>query len=211
MLTMFKRLASLVPTPATNKVTLFVSDTGVPSYKNETGNVFTLSGQPTNLSGTYSARPAAGTVPVGTVYYATDVLEQYVTNGSAWSVYGGAGVVRGYAETSSSFTVSSTTLVDVPGMTTTVLQGERPLLISWGASLRSASGGTLSLALVINGTQVSQVVYGGASYQYSGRTMRYTATPGTSSVIKLQALITSGSGEIYGGSGDRPFLLSVNG
>ncbi|MEW2849799.1 hypothetical protein [Stenotrophomonas maltophilia] len=46
MLTMFKRPASLVPTPATNKVTLFVSDTGIPSYKDDAGLVTPMSGQP---------------------------------------------------------------------------------------------------------------------------------------------------------------------
>jgi len=46
MLTMFKRLASLVPTPAASKVTLFVSDTGIPSYKDEAGLVTPMSGQP---------------------------------------------------------------------------------------------------------------------------------------------------------------------
>lgn len=46
MLTMFKRLASLIPTPATNKVTLFVSDTGIPSYKDDAGLVTPMSGQP---------------------------------------------------------------------------------------------------------------------------------------------------------------------
>ncbi|WP_313416083.1 hypothetical protein [Stenotrophomonas sp.] len=46
MLTMFKRLASLVPTPAANKVTLFVSDTGIPSYKDDAGLVTPMSGQP---------------------------------------------------------------------------------------------------------------------------------------------------------------------
>lgn len=46
MLTMFKRLASLVPTPASSKVTLFVSDTGIPSYKDDAGLVTPLSGQP---------------------------------------------------------------------------------------------------------------------------------------------------------------------
>lgn len=46
MLTMFKRLASLVPNPAANKVTLFVSDLGIPSYKDEAGVVTPMSGQP---------------------------------------------------------------------------------------------------------------------------------------------------------------------
>jgi len=45
MLTMFKRLASLVPTPASSKVTLFVSDTGIPSYKDDAGLVTPMSGQ----------------------------------------------------------------------------------------------------------------------------------------------------------------------
>ncbi|WP_414609310.1 hypothetical protein, partial [Stenotrophomonas pavanii] len=40
------RLASLIPTPATNKVTLFVSDTGIPSYKDDAGLVTPMSGQP---------------------------------------------------------------------------------------------------------------------------------------------------------------------
>ncbi|HFF3031918.1 TPA: hypothetical protein ACGCGJ_000388 [Stenotrophomonas maltophilia] len=46
MLTMLRRLASLIPTPATNKVTLFVSDTGIPSYKDDAGLVTPMSGQP---------------------------------------------------------------------------------------------------------------------------------------------------------------------
>lgn len=46
MLTMFKQLASLVPTPAASKVTLFVSDTGIPSYKDDAGLVTPMSGQP---------------------------------------------------------------------------------------------------------------------------------------------------------------------
>ncbi|WP_313116203.1 hypothetical protein [Stenotrophomonas indicatrix] len=46
MLTMFKRLASLVPTPAASKVTLFVSDTGIPSYKDDAGLITPMSGQP---------------------------------------------------------------------------------------------------------------------------------------------------------------------
>lgn len=46
MLTMLKRLASLVQTPAANKVTLFVSDTGIPSYKDDAGLVTPMSGQP---------------------------------------------------------------------------------------------------------------------------------------------------------------------
>ena len=45
MLTFLKRLAASVPTPATNKVTVFVDDsTGEPSYKDDTGTVTSLKG-----------------------------------------------------------------------------------------------------------------------------------------------------------------------
>lgn len=45
MLTFLKRLAASVPTPATDKVTVFVEDaTGEPSYKDDTGTVTSLKG-----------------------------------------------------------------------------------------------------------------------------------------------------------------------
>lgn len=47
MLTFLKRLAASVPTPATDKVTVFVEDsTGEPSYKDDTGTVTSLKGDP---------------------------------------------------------------------------------------------------------------------------------------------------------------------
>ena len=44
MLTFLKKLASAIPTPGKGKVTLYVSDTGVPGYKDETGEAHTLAG-----------------------------------------------------------------------------------------------------------------------------------------------------------------------
>ncbi len=166
--------------------------------------------QAANLSGTYAARPAASTVRAGTTYYATDVLETYASNGSAWSVYGGAGVARAYAESSSSFSTSSTALVDVPGLTATILAGERPLIVSWGANMRTVGGGAMTLALLVGGAQVSQVVYSGASYQYNSRSVRVSPTPGASTIIKVQVSVTSGSADIFGSASDKPFLLAVN-
>ena len=47
MLTFLKRLAASVPTPATDKVTIFVEDsTGEPSYKDDAGTVTSLKGSP---------------------------------------------------------------------------------------------------------------------------------------------------------------------
>ena len=47
MLTFLKRLAASVPTPAADKVTVFVEDsTGEPSYKDDAGTVTSLKGDP---------------------------------------------------------------------------------------------------------------------------------------------------------------------
>lgn len=46
MLTMLKRAASAVLTPAAGKVTVFVDDVGVPSYKDEAGNTQQMSREP---------------------------------------------------------------------------------------------------------------------------------------------------------------------
>ena len=47
MIVFLKRLASSVPTPATDKVTVFVEDsTGEPSYKDDAGTVTSLKGGP---------------------------------------------------------------------------------------------------------------------------------------------------------------------
>lgn len=46
MLTMLKRAASAVLTPAAGKVTVFVDDVGVPSYKDEAGNTQQMSWEP---------------------------------------------------------------------------------------------------------------------------------------------------------------------
>jgi hypothetical protein len=57
MLTFLKRLAAAVPTPATDKVTLFVEEsTGEPSYKDDAGTVTSLQG---------AAGPAGEGVPAG--------------------------------------------------------------------------------------------------------------------------------------------------
>lgn len=57
MLTFLKRLAASVPTPATDKVTVFVEDaTGEPSYKDDTGTVTSLKG---------AVGPAGQGVPTG--------------------------------------------------------------------------------------------------------------------------------------------------
>lgn len=67
MLTFLKRLAAVVPTPATDKVTIFVeSSTGEPSYKDAAGAVTSLKGAPgapgTSTAGKHAVPVMAGSI-----------------------------------------------------------------------------------------------------------------------------------------------------
>ena len=92
MLTFLKRLAAAVPTPATNKVTVFVEDaTGEPSYKDDTGTV-------TSLKGAVGAPGAAGQgVPAGGT--AGQVLRKIdgTAYNTEWATPAGGGDVVGPA------------------------------------------------------------------------------------------------------------------
>ena len=74
MLTFLKRLAASVPTPATDKVTVFVEDsTGEPSYKDDTGTVTSLKG-------------AAG--PAGGFFFLPERAEGRIFAGYPWLLLG---------------------------------------------------------------------------------------------------------------------------
>lgn len=83
MLTFLKRLAASVPTPATDKVTVFVEDsTGEPSYKDDTGTVASLKGDPGE------GVPAGGTAgQVLRKIDGTDYNTEWATPGSAANRY----------------------------------------------------------------------------------------------------------------------------
>lgn len=163
------------------------------------------------LSGTYAARPSAGSVPVGTIYVATDVKESYVSDGVSWSFIPGAGNELGYAETSSPTTTSSTVPIDIPGMVITPTVGTRPLLIQWGSNLRMIGAGTGVLSLVVNGSEVGRILYAGTSYQFLSRSFRLSGlSPGTTPTIKLQAYVTAATIEVYADPNDRTYLLASN-
>jgi len=166
-------------------------------------------------TGLYSARPSASGNS-GLIYYATDVRETYRSNGTAWSVIGGAGNELGYAERSSTFTTTSLTLVDVPGMSITFTAGERPVSINYGATLRNQLSGEFTrLALVLDGSPVGQLLTQSTLYYGLSRQFRPSAfTPGTSHVAKLQVLTTAafgaGTAEVFGDPTDRPYIQVVN-
>lgn len=167
--------------------------------------------QPPSLYGTYVGRPAASSVPAGTLYFSTDTRDCHRSAGGLWVIAGSGGDELGYAERTSAFSTASTTLTDVTGLTVTTKVGERPLAISFGGNLRSVGGGAITFALLINGSVRSQVVYSGTSYMFMGRTARISdLTAGSVPTIKLQMSVSSGSAEVYGANGDRPSLLVVN-
>lgn len=106
----------------------------------------------------YANRPAANSVRAGTRYYAYDVSEEYLSNGSAWGVVGQGGSELGYAEMLNSFTNATTTPQAIPGLTTTFRVGERPIEIALRLRLATGSAGSLAWTRVLlDGTEVFRV------------------------------------------------------
>ena len=173
-------------------------------------NVY-LSAQPPTLYGTYAARPVATSVPSGTIYYSTDTRECHRVVSGAWAITGFAGNEIGLAESTTVFSTTSTTPVDVPGLTMTIKVGERPILATFGASVVATGGAAVTLALVVNGVKRSQVVYAGTTYLYLTRTCRIgDLAAGSNPTLKLQLSTSAGTATIYGDSGDRPSIEVVN-
>lgn len=166
-------------------------------------------------TGLYSARPTA-VGNAGLIYYATDVRESYRSNGTTWSVIHGAGNELGYAERTSTFTTTSLTLVDVPGMSVTFTAGERPVSINFGSTLRNQTSGEFTrLALILDGSPVAQLLTQNTQYYGLSRQFRASGfTPGTSHTAKIQVLTTAAFGagiaEVFGDPVDRPYLQVVN-
>lgn len=144
-----------------------------------------------SIVGTYAARPAATSVPPRTLYYASDLPESYLSDGASWRVVSSGGVELAYAELTSSVTRTYTgAAVDVPGLTVTWVQTERPVvlefsgLMSCGAStplawLRFFLGG--STLVGVCGTTASQNVSVDRRVKLS--TATHGLTPGVSYTV----------------------------
>jgi hypothetical protein len=164
--------------------------------------------------GLYASRPSAVTAGVGALYYATDVSEEYLSTGAAWTVVSG-GAELGYAEISTPFTTASATFVDVTGLSFTAKVGERPLILEMEGHVRNTAGvGSAAIfALVANGTmrqgeKVFFVAGTGATYQTAYARARIAGlTPGVTYTFKLQIRATAaGTAEIYGDASWQSFL-----
>lgn len=162
------------------------------------------------VSGTYAARPAAAQSK-GLGYFATDVQETYISDGTAWRVMPSGGSELGFAQMGAVFTTASTTLVDVPGMAVSCRVGERPVVVSFGG-LMTTSGDFSRLYLLCDGVKVANILCpnpvgkNGASDQYNTRWREARIAgliPGRSYLFKLQLMVLgSGNANLYGNSAD---------
>lgn len=168
------------------------------------------------LSGTYAARPAATAVPPNSVYVATNVSEEYVSNGTTWSVLPGAGSLLAAAERTTAFTTTTGSPgVDVPSLTFNVVVGQRPLMLSFGATLRvaGAAGDVGAMQLQVDGANVSQLLVPSlANFTGFSRDVLVTGkTPGSAVAVKVTAFVTGGATfTIFGDPTDKSFLYARN-
>ncbi|WP_414492402.1 hypothetical protein [Stenotrophomonas maltophilia] len=174
------------------------------------GNFAELYARGFAASGVYAARPAAAQNK-GLGYFATDVQETYISDGTAWRVMPSGGSELGFAQMGSVFSTSSTTLVDVPGMAVSCRVGERPIVASFGG-LMTTSGDFSRLYLLCDGVKVANILSpnpvgkGGASDQYNTRWREARVaglTPGRSYLFKLQLMVLgTGNANLYGNASD---------
>jgi len=161
---------------------------------------------PRDLRGTYAARPAAATVPPGTIYYPTDIPEQYRSDGSTWTVVGSGGNELGHAETAATFTTTSLTAVDIPGLSVTFVAGERPVVARFTGLMWNTAAGVLARACIVIGSTVYRNIGGSGtdSRSYESSVTIRGLTPGASYTVKVQMLSvsagTAGTGAATPGS-----------
>lgn len=167
---------------------------------------------PRSISGTYAARPAANTVPDGSVYYATNVPEAYRSNGTAWSVIGAGGNELATAQLTSPASVAAGSQVDITGLTATFVVGERPIEIRFDGDLKTSLANTaVVIYLMLDGTtRLIPSFTGLAADKFitiSKRARIGGLVPGSTHTLKAQ---WNGGGTMtLNGSTDNPASISV--
>lgn len=160
---------------------------------------------PGNYRGTYAARPTASTYVPGTRYYATDTKEDYMTDGTSWTVVGSAGNELGYASSSSGpFSTSSTTYVDITAVTTTFMVGERPIELRVDGQIANSSAtGITYLGVMLDSVERGRAQsLGIGSNIWHGINVRARVTgltPGTTHTAKAVLRAQSGTTALAGG------------
>lgn len=165
--------------------------------------------------GTNAARPAATAVAVGTLYYDTTNSSLGRSNGTSWESVEGTGagtfVEDRVLDTATALqTTTSTTFVDVTGMSITLTTGARRCLIGAVATVdNTTSGQGVRLDIDIDGTRqggsdglVAATSYTSNLPTNASFTYMTAALTAASHTFKLQFRATGGTARIYqGGTG----------
>ena len=147
-----------------------------------------------NRKGLAASRPSAG--QAGQTYYNTDTGFTDYYDGSAWKRQGG--VELGYVEATADFSSTSTTYVDVTGMTLTVTVADRPIEIIFNGVTFASALSVLDLQLVEDPAGAATAVpFGTTTHQNSilvphHRSVRRSPSAG-SHTYKLQAKTNTGT------------------
>lgn len=143
-----------------------------------------------NLYGTFASRPAANTVPNGTIFAASDVPEQYMANAGSWVVVGSGGNQLAYAQVAAVLTNTTTALQNIPGFTVTFIAGARPVKLNLYAKLKcDLASNIVSVRVKLDGVIISEIA---SQNPGANQTLSYFAsgkcpalTPGSSHTITV--------------------------
>lgn len=168
---------------------------------------------PKSLTGTYAQRPTASSVPDGTIYYATNVPEAYRSQGSTWYNVGAGGNELGYAQTIAMFSTTSSSPVDVTGLTTTFVVGERPIELVFHADLANSVAANPVVAYVmldgvIKVRPSTRGIYNDTWHTVNGSVRIAGLTPGTTHVAKIAVATGGGTGRITGDFDNPAFITA---
>lgn len=171
----------------------------------------------TSLMGTYAARPSATTTAAGTIYYATNTMESYRSNGSSWDVIA-AGSELGSAELRTTLKLNSNgSWLDIPGMSVTFNAPERPIKVELTADFCTTNGNVAAqLRMMINGTvsmgEVNAFQAYGLKWDTRTSKVRWSGLiPGNLHTIKVQAKCDAGSAIWIDGNASKTSVLTVSG
>ncbi|AVU02517.1 hypothetical protein ACQR5V_21325 [Xanthomonas oryzae pv. oryzicola] len=173
-----------------------------------------LSAQPPNLYGTYAARPAANTLPAGTLYSASNTKEIYQSNGTAWARVGINSARIASAERTTPYSINTDSFVVLPGMSLQVPACEVPAGVQFGGTMRTQAANTTGvMAAFCDGVQIGQILVGITGFtSYAGYASLPAKTPGTDVTIELRVRQSSAGTafDIFGDPADKPYIRVVS-
>lgn len=173
-----------------------------------------LTAQAPNLYGTYAARPAANTVPSGTLYSASNTKEVYQSNGTTWSRAGINSARIASAERTTPYSISTNAFVTLPGMSLVVQACEVPGGVQFGGTMRTGASGTTGVyAAFCDGDQIGQILVTGTAYgSYAGYASLPAKTPGIDITVEIRVRqANAGTAfDVFGDPTDKCYIRLVS-